>query len=217
MGLPAPTHSARPRPSRMRRSCQTVSSTGPQCGRCPVCRSVRAVRLRAATALTGLALISACSGSSNPRTLPTLTPTPTTSGTEVLPAAATPNTSQGLDAFVRFYFDQLNAAFATSNAELIRGLSSPECETCENYARSLGKDGNHIVGVTFANVEVAAPPLQPSGTIVEVTGLVPPRKVVNASGQVVKSLPSGGTFHFQINVLRTATGWAVRGIRRAGS
>jgi hypothetical protein len=175
------------------------------------------VRLRSTTALLAcVVLVAACGGNSKPQVLPTLPPPPTASATPLdLPASARPGTSRGLDAFVRYFFEQLNASFETQNPELIRRLSSPDCATCENYARSLGMDGNHILGDTFTNLEVAAPPVQSAGTIVEVVGSIAARQLADANGRVVKRLPSGGRFHFQVNVLRTGSAWSVRGIRQA--
>jgi hypothetical protein len=166
--------------------------------------------------VAALALASACSGGSDtPRALPSLTSSATPSATAVaVPSAAKAATPQGLDQFVRFYFGEVNRAFATGDPSLIRALRSPACESCENYAKSLS-DGNHIAGDTFTQIDVAAPPLQPSETIVEVTGRVPARDVVDATGRVVKHLPATGPFHLQVNVLRQAGSWLVRGIRTA--
>ena len=177
------------------------------------------MRLRAATALIGLALLTACSGSSNPRVLPTLTPVPTTTfSPAALPRLAKARSPQGADAFVHFFFEQLNFAFSSSSPETIRALSNSECETCATYEESLTdarSKGRRIEGDSFAVDTVAAAPLQSLGTLVEVTGHVPARRVVNADGKVMQSLPTNGSFHFTVAVKWVSGHWLVSAIGRS--
>jgi len=167
-------------------------------------------------AVLGL-LASGCSGDdANPATLPSLRATP--SGSSVapsIPPQATANTSQALDAFVRFYFQQLNVAFSTSDASLIRAFSDPACVTCNNYARALDSDPDELIrGDSFSLLDVAAPPLGSGTTLVEVLGTVPPRAVVKRNGTLIRSLPSGGQFHYSVTVMRDDKAWRIFSIAR---
>lgn len=187
--------------------------------------NLRRVRIKAAlaTATTLAALLStaACSGSdADPKVLPTLSPTASASPSStpvVVPAAARARTPQGADAFLRFYFSQLDEAFAASKPQLIRRLSDPACGTCENFARSLEADDEFIRGHSFSDIEVAVPPLTEPGTLAVVTGMVPARQVVDRSGNLIKQLPEGGRFVFEVNVQWHSGHWIVRGIRKAAS
>ena len=98
------------------------------------------VRFRTAT--TSLAVIgllgAACSADAEPGTLPPLTASPSTTATPVqVPAEAQAHTAQGADAFVRFFFAQMNVAFSTSNPDLIRQLSNDGVRDVQNYAKAL--------------------------------------------------------------------------------
>jgi hypothetical protein len=168
-----------------------------------------------AVAVVGV-LISGCSGGADaqPTTLPSLTATPSPVVATV-PPQATANTSQALDAFVRFYFQQLNVAFSTSDASIIRRFSDPRCVTCNNYARGLDADRDSVIrGDSFSVADVAAPPVQASTAVVEVLGSVPPRALVRRDGTLIKTLPSGGRFHFGVSVIRVTQGWRVLSIAR---
>jgi hypothetical protein len=131
-----------------------------------------------------------------------------------VPSDATVHTAQGAEAFVRFYFEQLNLAFSTSDPEIVRALSHPECGTCSNYAKALAANRNEVIqGKSFAVTSAAAAPLQREGTFVEVFGRIPARRLVDRTGKVLRALPDGGAFHFSVAALRTASGWTVRAIK----
>jgi hypothetical protein len=134
--------------------------------------------------------------------------------------AATARTPQGADAFVHFFFDQLNAAFSTSSPEIIRAFSNSECDTCKTYAEALADaraNGTHIEGDSFAVDDVAAPPLQALGTLVEVFGHVPARRSVDASGKILHNLPPNGQFHFTVAVKWLDRRWLVSAIGRSST
>jgi hypothetical protein len=166
-----------------------------------------------------LATTSCSSGNAQPRSLPLLaSSTPSPYVTASVPAHATPNTRLALEAFVRFYFQQLNVAFSTSDGTIIRRYSHPDCGTCANYAAALDETPEHVIrGDSFSIIDVAAPPLAShGGTLVEVLFNVPARSLVDKSGRLLEALPAEPNRHFTLNVLRTATGWSVRGIRLDG-
>jgi hypothetical protein len=180
--------------------------------------TVEQVRLGTATlpvAVLALLATTSCSSSdAGPKSLPSLSATASRAAPAPIPPQATPNTSLALDAFVRFYFQQLNVAFSTSDGSLVRRYSDPECGTCQNYAKALDTNPDHVIrGDSFSIIDVAALPVARDGTLVEVFFNVPARELVDANGRVLEALPAAPNRHFTLNVLRTATGWSVRGIR----
>jgi hypothetical protein len=84
-------------------------------------------------------LAAACTGGSGstPTLLPTVPAVPVAASPAPIPPQATAATSQALAAFVRFYFEQLNVAFSSSDASIIRRYSDPACGACNNYAKAL--------------------------------------------------------------------------------
>jgi hypothetical protein len=166
------------------------------------------------------ALASGCTGGSGdkPTVLPTVSALPTTSTPAPIPPQATAATSLGADAFVRFYFTELNRAFRRSAPELVAALSAPGCTTCNNYAKALSASrtaGHFLDADTFLVSEVAAAPVQTRGSIVEVYGTTPVRHQVDASGRVLVSYPADGRFHFEVAAIKVSGGWTVGGIRIA--
>jgi hypothetical protein len=178
------------------------------------------VRLRSTTALLAcVVLVAACSGNSKPQVLPTLRPTPSATVAPVaIPSPARVRSPQGAEAFIRFFFVQLNQAFASSNADLIKAHSNSECGTCRTYEAALTaskRDGHFIRGDSFGVSNVAVPPLQSLGTIAEVSGRTPARTVVDAAGATVEVLKDDGAFHLQVAVKWSGQRWVVSGIRLA--
>jgi Family of unknown function (DUF6318) len=69
---------------------------------------------------------SATSGSPSP----SVSPSPSTSPPVEIPAAAREKSDQGAEAFVRYFFDQVNTAWTTPRAGLIVALSDEGCQFC---------------------------------------------------------------------------------------
>ncbi len=176
---------------------------------------------RASLLLATLAgvLVTGCSGGSDkPSTLPLLTPTPSPSASPTPTPTDPAVTPVSLEAFVRFYFKQLNVAFSTNDAALIRRYSDPICKTCNNYAASIaGKPGEFTRGDTFVLSDVAVPPLGTGVTDVEVFGDVPARAVVDKAGTVLRKITSDGQFHLTVSIAREGRAWRVASIGRASS
>ena len=175
--------------------------------------------LRWGIALTVALLLGGCSDDDAPTVLPSLTATPSASPATVeIPAEARALTPQGADAFVRFFFAQMNVAFQRSDPSLIRELTNGECETCENYAEALEaarSKGHFLRGDSFVIANVAAAPLRAKGTFVTVTGSVPTTVEVDQAGRVLRNVAAEGSFRFTVAVKTTPRGWAVSGIARA--
>ena len=177
----------------------------------------------AATLAVGALLLSGCSGGSDPgpSTLPTLSSTPTPTATLApIPPAATALTPQGADAFVRYFFDQMNVAFRTSNASLIDALSTPACTTCNNYEKALEaakQKGHFLSGPSFAITAVAASPPDARGSTADVIGKIPARDSVDAAGKVLAHLGAQPRFYFLVTVIRRDGSWVVDDIARGNS
>ena len=88
--------------------------------------------------------------SSSPTASPAATSTPTASykpadasgraqnvPVPVLPEAAKAETKEGLEAFARYWFSQLNFVYETGNSSGLESVTSPACEFCANITRSL--------------------------------------------------------------------------------
>jgi hypothetical protein len=172
-----------------------------------------------AAVLALLAITSCSSSDAGPRSLPSLTSRSVVAATaQPAPSAARAITALGADAFVRFFFLELNRAFRTSSPEIIRAHSQTDCLTCENYAQALEASreaGHYMQGDSFVIKDVAAAPLQARGTIVEVFGTSPARRQVDVHGQLVEALKAEGAFHLQVAVKTTPSGWKISGIRLA--
>jgi hypothetical protein len=57
-----------------------------------------------------------------------------------LPEAAKAETKEGLEAFARYWFAQLNFAYETGRIVGVESVTSPNCEFCSNITRSLAKN-----------------------------------------------------------------------------
>jgi hypothetical protein len=128
------------------------------------------------------------------------TQTPTTktaqpngdAGAPGVPAAARKHTKAGAEAFVRYYFAELNRAWSTPKAGLLAPLSLATCRTCHNYedtARGGEQRGEHLDGSTTTVKSVAVAQWD-SGQTVQLTtkrhqnGV----KAIDSAGNVLKSI-----------------------------
>lgn len=58
----------------------------------------------------------------------------------VLPEAAKAKTKEGLEAFARYWFEQLNFAYETGNTSGLSSITSENCEFCSNIRKALQKN-----------------------------------------------------------------------------
>lgn len=172
----------------------------------------------------------ACSGtaSDKPKVLPPVpTPSATIAGTTspsasaapvVVPPEAVPATPQGAAAFVRFFYEQVNGALQDGNASRIRALADARCGTCADYARSVdaaAKIDFHIIGPSFAQLNIEAGPAVGGRTLVSVVGTIPIRRASDRG--VVTTLKSDGSFQSTVAVDRHDQHWLIRAIQREKS
>jgi len=74
-----------------------------------------------------------------------------------IPAAARAYTPVGAEAFVRYFYSQLNVAWTKPSSGLLSALSSPSCKSCaglEATATDLVKKGQHYDGSPVTIVSV---------------------------------------------------------------
>ena len=152
-----------------------------------------------AVPLAASLLLAACGGDAKPgvsssstsTSSPTTTAPPTTSPTTDpnIPVAARAHTPAGAEAFVRYFYSQLNVAWSKPQAGLISVLSAPTCKSCaalETTATDLVKNGQHYDGppVTVLSVDSIGD-ASPGHPEVLVRFTQERRNVVDRSGNVV--------------------------------
>lgn len=106
-----------------------------------------------------------------------------------VPAAARTHDAAGAEAFVTFYVEQVNRAWAQPSTGLLPPLSLAACKSCEQYegsARDLVESGqrfaaNAVIQRTVASVAAAAEHAR-----VLFVGQQPPTKVVDRQGATVR-------------------------------
>lgn len=176
-------------------------------------------RVLPAAVAVALAL-TACNGEGEAApTLPPVTadatPTPTATATttaEAVPTQATAQTPQGAEQFVRYFYDQLERAYATRDPNLVRGLVTEDCQACTGIIDSVTR--LRAQDVTVANYDVTV--LQ---TAVPSTDGVPTTvTTVLAFTEYVERAPDGtekvrepavSRFVQDVLLAPTPTGWRV--------
>lgn len=174
----------------------------------------RGVRLRGLV-VASLALAAACSaGSDTPQALPSLTAGPSPTATPVpVPTEAQAHTPQGAAAFVRFYYDRLNAAWSKPDPAELAGLSDKSCGTCANYvhaAESFALQRRRVSGPSVKILSAEAPPEEQGLVAVDVFFDEPARDIVTMDGSLVQSFPASRQLHWTVYVMRQPVGWVVR-------
>jgi Family of unknown function (DUF6318) len=144
---------------------------------------------------SGTASTSATTGSPSPSS----SPSPSTSPSVEIPAAAREKSDKGAEAFVRYFFDQVNVAWTTPRAGLIAAVSDGGCQFCsttEGAADALTKARQKYLEdpVTVRGVDPLAG--APEGQKYLYVDMIQNRvDIVDADGKVVttdkkKTLPS---------------------------
>ncbi|MDN5795203.1 MAG: DUF6318 family protein [Intrasporangium sp.] len=111
-----------------------------------------------------------------------------------IPKEAQAETPKGAEAFVRFYFDQLNAAFREGDPGLVEGLTTQECIVCNAMLEGV-KDvrakqqryDSDLITVKSASVM----DFVSSNRRVLVQAKQNPVRVLDAKGGIVETAPKG--------------------------
>jgi len=125
-----------------------------------------------------------------------------------IPAAARAHTPAGAEAFVRYFYSQLNIAWSKPQAGLISSLSAPTCKTCaalEGSAVDLASKHQRYRGDVFTVGTVSSI----GESEVLVVGEQPPGAVIDVKGSVVKSKTTAQKAKFVIAVEWHAGGWRI--------
>ena len=200
---------------------------------------VAGVRLIVGTAMAGVVLVGCTTnGSSGPTTgssastsqvtvavtaLPTTSSPPSSdpnasaTGTAMplpvdLPVAAREQSAAGAEAFVRFFYQQMNRAWTQPAAGLIPPLclsSSKSCAGIERVASQLVRDRQRYAGDPLTiSLVVPLGAGSPSSIAVDVQGRQENRDVVDAQGKVMLT-DLQKPAHFEVQLVRLSDGWRV--------
>ena len=161
------------------------------------------------SAVPTTATASGTSSGTDPTASPTGTAMPLPTD---LPAAAREHSAAGAEAFVRFFYRQMNRAWTQPAAGLIPPLclsSSKSCAAIERTAQQLVRDQHRYVGeplTIFLVVPLGAG--SPSSIAVDVQGRQERRDVVNAQGTVVLT-DQQKPAHSEVQLVWLSDGWRV--------
>ncbi|HEY8653627.1 MAG TPA: DUF6318 family protein [Dermatophilaceae bacterium] len=133
------------------------------------------------------------SSSSTPTSTPTTTAVPTTTASPTtdpnIPVAARAHTPAGAEAFVRYFYSQVNTAWTKPSAGLISALSSSGCLSCdalEATAADLVKKRQHYDGPPVTIVTVGSiGESSPGHPEVVVQSIQEHRNVKDVAGHIV--------------------------------
>jgi hypothetical protein len=134
------------------------------------------------------------SSATSPSPTSTTNPAPTISATTDpnIPAAARAQTPAGAEAFVRYFYSQLNIAWSKPQAGLISRLSATTCKTCANFEREAEKSvtkHERVLGPSIVLDTVnTSDATNPAEMTVMAIGFQPKTFVVEAQGKVTQSL-----------------------------
>ncbi len=197
-----------------------------------VTRAARGVRWTAVMGMLGAVALAGCdSGGDDPVVSPTPTasstsaspsassspsPTPSSTGPDI-PAAARAHTPAGAEAFLRFYFDQINVAYMKPQPRLLSSLSTPDCEFCRRseataaeLAKARQRYSTRPVSVKTASSFGGAPA---GGQYLHLVFVQHGAKVVDSAGVVVDT-DSRLTAEANAALRWEAGAWKLQGIEK---
>jgi hypothetical protein len=177
--------------------------------------------LRAVASVVALtaALVGCAREPQAPSTLPSLTaaPSPTPSATPT-PSAISAATPEGAVEFARYFYGQVELAYARKDPELVSRLSADGCSACERFVASISRlrDRNERTEGLIYDISFAQAPAT-DGTKARVDVIYSGPEVIryDSHGQVVNREPAAVNAEEQVNLVRSpAGGWLVAEILR---
>jgi predicted lipid-binding transport protein (Tim44 family) len=175
---------------------------------------------RAALVVLLAALLAGCnSEASEPAPLPkvsasgTAEASPSPSPTAAVPPAAQAATPQGASAFARFFYAEVQRAFAEKDPEIIGRLSAPGCKTCDLFVASLTRlrdEEESASPVIYDVLYAETPGFSGPEAVVEVRYNSPANVRKDKSGAVISTEPEVRDVQEQMVLTRAADGWLVK-------
>jgi len=167
-------------------------------------------------------LLAACGGDAKPgasssstsTSSPTTTAPPTVSPTTDpnIPLAARAHTPAGAEAFVRYFFDQVNLAWSTPNPTAVDGLYAPTCTTCtaiRGTAADYKAKGLHYRDTPLTRISPTSVTAATGATTqVKTTAMQEASAVVDRNGKVVEAVPQTPST-FDLTLTWIGGGWQV--------
>ncbi len=137
---------------------------------------------------------SASASSASPTPSVTTSPaSPTPTATSDIPEAARKKTDAGAEAFARYFFEQVNAAWMAPNPDLIARLSDRGCKSCDALAKTatdLQKNGQRYREIPIDIVSVSTAKDSPSGQqYVDASLVQNESNVIDGAGKIVLNDP----------------------------
>jgi hypothetical protein len=171
-----------------------------------------------AVPLAASMLLAGCSGDAKPdaSSPSTSTSSPTTTAPTTtdpnIPVAARAHTPTGAEAFVRYFFDQVNLAWATPKPTALDGLYAPTCTTCtairgsaaDYKAKGLRYRDTPLTRISPTSVTAATG----ATTRVNATAMQEASAVVDRDGKVVEAVPRTPST-FDLTLTWVGGGWQV--------
>jgi hypothetical protein len=174
----------------------------------------------AAAALTVTAGVAGCGGSAgSPQALPSLSPAASASPPpSPVPTGVQASTTspEAAAEFAKFFYAEIEQAFATKDPERIARLSLPSCRTCAAYVTSIKKlrdNGERLEGGQFKIKFAAAPGLENGKASVDVQWVYSGSIRYAANGSVIRrtaSLPA----EEEVDLVSSGVGWRIAAVKR---
>ncbi len=166
-------------------------------------------RVTVALALA-LALAGCSSNDKKPQTLPTMASPSVSRSPTPSPSMSPGATAESVKAFIKSYYDEINRAIETGNANVLRTMSVPAC-SCRQLADFIehGNGGPNVTGGRFAVVSVRPHDVTSQLAKAEVTYDVGAAEIRNASGGLVKRLPAFKAARDDLSLVRENDKWII--------
>lgn len=174
----------------------------------------------AAAGLLALALTAACSSEpEEPQALPSVSPVASASPSAapaVVPPSAQAETPQGAAAFARFFYAEVQRAFAQKDPGIVQRLSAPGCEACRLFDASLTalRDNNErVTPVEFEIVAAEAPAITGPTARVDVIFNTKAVQRFDATGKLLYEEAAAVNDEVQLTLVRSGSSWLVQEVQ----
>lgn len=195
----------------------------------PYAPVVMSARRMAALGLLSCVLTACSGGAGGGVTLPPVTAGVSASAsasassrpTASVPAEATAATTQGAEAFVRFFYGSVERAYRDRDASVVRQLSAADCAACNQVIASvdtLRVKNLTVPGYRITVDDAAAPAVEPRAELANVVVVYSATEYVEqqADGQVIRRQAPVNKSAQDVILRRALDRWVVSAIRGRG-